>query len=294
MSRKILITGASGFVGRYILNYYKKTKCEAIGTTSGADSENLIVCDIADYRQVSDVIFRTMPDTIIHCAALSSVMLGEPSDYYITNVIGTENILRSLKSSVNKKVRFIFISTAGVYGNQPVDCLHENLCPMPVHHYGMSKFCAERVVMNFEDVVDYTIVRPFNIIGKGQHSEFIVPKLANAFMSRQEYVELGNIDVYRDYMDVESACEAITKLEMAKISFGETVNLCTGRATSLRQLIEEFEKISGHSMEIRTNNKFVRNNEVWKLIGSADKLNKLLGGQIRSTDVGAVLRDMLN
>ncbi|WP_443971579.1 NAD-dependent epimerase/dehydratase family protein [Sphingobium sp. CR28] len=293
MSRKILVTGAAGFLGRYLMRRVRDSSGVAIGTSGRNADADLYHCDITDERQVAAVIEAVQPDVIIHCAAISSVTAGKPLQYYMTNVIGTENILRGVQKVSGQKVRFMFISTAGVYGNQESDVLHEDLCPSPVHHYGMSKFCAEKLMKNYEDFIDFTVIRPFNIIGRGQNEDFVVPKLAEAFRSRQKSIQLGNVEVYRDYMDVYSACDCIVRLIDAPRSIGKTVNLCTGQPTSLRELIDMFSEITGHTIKIERNENLVRRNEVWKLIGDNGRLTDFLDRQILKTDVLNVLRSML-
>lgn len=273
---RILVTGATGFVGSCVFNLLKKEGHDMFGTTKSKPDKQILYCNIESSDEVNELIDLIRPEIIIHCAAISSVTSSASGDYYLSNTVGTENILKSL-SSVGKKTRFIFISTAGVYGNQDTDCLSEDLCPKPVHHYGMSKFCSERVVHNFRDIVDYTIIRPFNIIGEGQSADFIVPKLSRAFAAREAVLRLGNIDVYRDYIDIEEACSIIAHIVFENDSIGEVYNLCSGVPVSLKELLTLFQKFTGHDIQIEVAPEFVRRNEVWRLTGDATKLKKLIG-----------------
>lgn len=288
----ILVTGASGFLGQTLTKQLHAAGKEFVGLTSGAPGPNQMQCDMRDAAQVRAVVEAVRPDIVIHAAALSSVTASAPANYYLTNVIGTENLLVPL-SELGKRVRFLLISTAGVYGNHPVDVLTEDLPPQPVHHYGLSKFAAERVTQNFTDALDWTIVRPFNVIGSAQSNTFILPKLCLAFAAGERQIRLGNIDVYRDYIDVDSACEILTQLVDREAAIGETVNLCTGEGTSLRELIDILQEIAGYEIEIVAAPEFTRKSEVWRLLGSEAKLRQCLGGPVPSRPLKSVVYEVL-
>lgn len=281
---RILVTGATGFVGSYMYKLLQADGNTVFGTTKSKISDNIYYCNIEDGEKVFSLIHSLSPDVIIHSAAISSVTSSSSYKYYLSNTVGTENILDAA-AKLNKKTRFIFISTAGVYGNQDTDCLSEELCPKPVHHYGMSKFCGERVVQNYRDVLDYTILRPFNIIGQGQSSDFIVPKLAKAFAVRNPVVRLGNIGVYRDYLDITEACEIIRYIINCDEAIGQTYNLCSGLPVSLEELLALFRNFTGHDIKVEIAPEFVRKNEVWRLIGDAKKIRQLVGDTVKPIPV---------
>lgn len=290
---RILVTGATGFLGRHLCMHLTSMGHDVYGTSNrGKVDERTFFCDVFEQSSVNSVFEQSKPDIIVHCAAISSVTSSAAADYYRVNTVGTENMINAAVAAGGKK-RFILVSTAGVYGNQNTDQLHEELCPKPVHHYGMSKFCAERVLLNHRDNLDYTIVRPFNIIGVGQDEEFIMPKLVNAFFERQPVIRLGNIDVFRDYIDVSDACEIIARLIFNASSVGEICNLCTGRPVSIHELLQLLKQVTGHDIEVQIDPKFVRKNEVWRLLGDATKVEKLTGGPLSGLTVKESLRRML-
>lgn len=291
MSR-ILVTGASGFVGAVVQQRLGQQDHEVLGTTTGIPDSGTRYCNIEDHGAVTALLHDFEPEILIHCAAISSVTAGRTMDYYRVNTAGTENLLDAF-AQTRKRRRFILVSTAGVYGNQEQQILHEDLCPKPVHHYGMSKFCCERIVQNYAEQVEYTIIRPFNIIGEGQNAEFIVPKLVGAFHAHQPEVRLGNIDVYRDYVDIHDAAEILAKLAFAPAAAQQTVNLCSGKPVSLKDLIATLEGITGHHIEVEVASEFVRRNEVWRLLGDPRKLERLMGGSLEFKPIEQTLRRML-
>lgn len=289
----IFITGISGFIGSELERQMTAAGHNVTGSSFHGHNEKHIKCDIRKKEEVVEAIKNVRPDIVIHAAALSSVTLGRTMDYYESNVLGTENIVEALNSLGTRK-RLVFISTAGVYGNQPVEVLSEELPPLPVSHYGISKFACERVLANIADTHDVTIIRPFNIIGPGQNPSFIVPKLIKHFIELQPTIRLGNLDPVRDYIDIKTCCEIITNLTMCPKSYGETVNLCAGTGTSVRELLETLNDLTGHSIEAIKAPEFIRKSEVWRLLGSTAKLERLLGSPVKSRPLREVLAEILN
>lgn len=290
MSR-ILITGATGFLGAHFFKLFERKGYETYGTSTTRAADRIRLCNIENFSEIKSVLGDIRPDLVIHCAAIASVTSSPPGKYYTTNVIGAENVIQASVSAGVK--RLIHISTAGVYGNQETDLLSEALAPKPVHHYGMSKFCSERVALNYKNNIDISIVRPFNIIGRGQNDEFIVPKLVNAFKNKQEFIKLGNIDVYRDYIDIHDSVNFVFEIINNPDSYGKIINLCTGRATSIRDLLQELRDLTSHEIKVSIASEFVRKNEVWRLLGDSSKLKSLIGDDFNIVPVRDTLKDML-
>ncbi|MEG0722301.1 MAG: SDR family oxidoreductase, partial [Lachnospiraceae bacterium] len=165
---KIFITGINGFFGKNLANYLRRQGHEVTGGSRVADKEKCVEkFDLGSSECMYQALALHQPDVIIHTAALSSVTEGRTLDYYEVNTLGTENLLNAV-DRLQKRTRFLYVSTAGVYGNQATDLLHEDLVPNPVSHYGVSKFAAECLVRaEFSKRHDVTVIRPFNIIGVG-------------------------------------------------------------------------------------------------------------------------------
>jgi len=120
------------------------------------------------------------------------------------------------------------------------------------------------------------ITRPFNYSGVGQHEIFVIPKIVRAFANRDSAIELGNLNVHREFNDVRDVCAAYISLLEAPCR-NEKVNICSGNPVSLAEVIMLMESISGHHPEIKINQDFVRVNEIPMLVGSNERLKRITG-----------------
>jgi nucleoside-diphosphate-sugar epimerase len=171
----------------------------------------------------------------------------------------------------------IVASSANVYGNQAGDTLHEDLPLLPANDYGVSKAAVEHLSRIFLPRLPITVVRPFNYTGAGQSASFLVPKIVAHFRRREAAIELGNTQVARDFSDVRDVSAIYSRLLGNTLALGETLNICSGKAVSLGQVIDTCARISGHRLEVRINPAFVRANEVRVLAGSPARLNSIVG-----------------
>ena len=202
---------------------------------------------------------------------------GDPLDVFRTNLFGTDHLLKACVEYAPNVKKVILASTANVYGRQEEEKLAETICPQPVNYYGSSKLAMEHMALTYSEKLPITIVRPFNCIGRGQDIKFLVPKIVWHFQQGKELIELGNIDVFRDFLDVRIASSAYRRLLGVKSS-GMTLNLCSGRLTSLREIVDLIADISGRDIEINVNPEFVRENEILRLCGDNSRLINLIGG----------------
>jgi GDP-6-deoxy-D-talose 4-dehydrogenase len=117
------------------------------------------------------------------------------------------------------------------------------------------------------------IVRPFNYTGVGQDGRFLIPKIVRHFRDKEPVIELGNLDVWREFGDVRTVA-TIYRMLIENCPKDETLNVCTGQTYSLKEVIALCEKLTGHKIEIKVNPEFVRENEVRELKGDNSRLLK--------------------
>jgi len=132
----------------------------------------------------------------------------------------------------------------------------------------------EHMARLWMDRLPITLARPFNYTGVGQSLQFVVPKIVDHFRRRELFIELGNIQVARDFSDVRDVARCYRRLIEVSPA-GECVNLCSGQAHALAEVIAELERMAGYRIEIRVNPEFVRASEVICLAGDPTRLELL-------------------
>lgn len=269
--QRVLITGASGFTGRYVAAAFQAGGCEIVpfAQPSGAP------VDLLDRAAVSAAVESARADVVIHLAAIAFVAHGDVDEMYRVNVVGTRNLLDVLSRLDQRPRHVLLASSANVYGNTE-GRLAESSPPAPVNDYAVSKYAMELMAAQFAGVLPMTFVRPFNYTGVGQAERFLIPKIVSHFKRREARLELGNLDVARDFNDVRNVAESYVRLASLE-GTGQAVNLCSGQAYSLMDVVGMMCDIAGHSPEIVVNPAFVRQNEVRVLVGDPSRFNAMVG-----------------
>lgn len=264
---RLLITGADGFTGQHLIKL--------------AESEGYEVCalrsNLVDAAAVAEEVAGVAPTHVCHLAAISAVTHADEEAFYRVNLFGTLNLLKVLRVLPVVPQKVLLASSANVYGNADSAAISEQVCPKPVNHYAMSKLAMEHMALTYADQLPIVITRPFNYTGVGHDDRFVVPKIVDHFAQGATELELGNLDVEREYNDVRMLCDAYLKLLKLGVP-GEIYNVCSGRMFSLGAVIALIEKMTGKTMRVRVNPAFVRANEVRRLAGDATKLEAAVGG----------------
>jgi len=272
VSKRVLITGIEGFTGKHLQKYLSDRGFVVYGTSVfDIEDSNIYQVDITNSSKFAQVISEVNPDYIIHLAAISSPAHKDISAIYKINTIATIDMLDIVAKTLPNIKKVIIASSAAVYGNLGVEVLHEDLCPKPANHYGASKYSSETLSYRFDSNFPLIRVRPFNYTGVGQSNNFVIPKIVNHFKEHKESIELGNIDVIREFNDVEYACEVYYRLLSNDIA-STTLNLCSGRGIKLVDVLKMMESIAGYKIKVVQNPDFMRRDEIPKLIGSTKKL----------------------
>ena len=279
LMQTVLITGLRGFTGHYLATALRTRGTRVLGLVQeapqGADE---IACDLTDAPAVREAVALVRPTHVAHLAALAFVGHGDARAFYDVNLFGTLNLLEALATLDAPPQRVLIASSANVYGTPDVEVIDESVCPAPVNHYACSKLAMEHMVRTSFERLPVVITRPFNYTGVGQDAKFLIPKIVSHFKRRAPFIELGNLDVSRDFSDVRDVAAVYAALLLdARGVEGQTLNVCSGQAHSLRDVLAMAEGISGHAMEVRVNPAFVRANEVPRLLGSGRKLQERAG-----------------
>lgn len=263
---RILLTGAEGFTGRHFQNKAKSLGHDVVEFKA----------DLTNADAVSAEVKTICPSHVIHLAAISSVTHADEEAFYQVNLFGTQNLLKALSDLPNAPEKVLLASSANVYGNASVSPIPETYCPKPVNHYALSKLAMELMSTSFAQLLPIVIARPFNYTGILHDNRFVVPKIVEHFQQRAAEIELGNLDVLREYNDVRMVCQAYLDLLNLGVP-GEAYNIASGRAVALKTIISTLEEITGHNMNVKVNPAFIRPNEINILSGASQKIEDLLG-----------------
>lgn len=299
--RRVLVTGLGGFTGRYLQAALEQRDWEVWGLgaqpapegTTGANAARYLQADLADSSALAHALAQASPQSVIHLAAIAFVGHGDADAFYRVNLLGTRHLLAALAALPKPPARVLLASSANVYGNQTEGMLDEATPPRPANDYAVSKLAMEHMARLWADRLPLTIVRPFNYTGVGQSADFLLPKIVAHFRRRAATIELGNLDVWRDFSDVRAVADAYCRLLDAPGAVGTTVNLCSGHSHSLRGIVTMAEQITGHRLPVQVNPAFVRANEVKTLLGNPAYLHTLIGADWANPPLQDTLRWML-
>jgi nucleoside-diphosphate-sugar epimerase len=278
VGKRVLITGIHGFTGRYMADELQAHGYEVVGLGSQpSGNENHHQMDLADGPGLNALLAQIQPDVVVHLAALAFVGHGAAEAFYRVNLIGTRNLLAAIADCGKKLDCVLLASSANVYGNASAGLLSESTPPSPANDYAVSKLAMEYMANLWKERLPLVITRPFNYSGVGQADNFLLPKIVSHFRRKVEKIELGNLDVWRDFSDVRALVQAYRGLIEVK-PIGQTVNVSSGTTHSLREVIEMCRGFTGHDIQVEVNPAFVRANEVKTLCGDNSRLRSLLPG----------------
>jgi nucleoside-diphosphate-sugar epimerase len=298
---RTLVTGAAGFTGRYVAEaltargheVHGLVHCEEEMRQSIPGFAQLHLGDLCDLDAVRRVTDAVRPEHVVHLAAIAFVAHGDVNEMYRVNVVGTRQLLQALMELRAKPSSILLASSANVYGNVRQGVIDESVPAAPVNDYGVSKIAMEYVASIYRETLPLIVVRPFNYTGRGQSTNFIIPKIVEHARAKAKIIKLGNLDVARDFSDVRTVADTYARLLSSPATRGQTLNVCSGRAVTLHEVLELVTQLSGHQFDVEINPAFIRPNEVRSLHGSRIRLESVIG-PVQPIALEDTLRWMLN
>jgi GDP-4-dehydro-6-deoxy-D-mannose reductase len=280
---KVLVTGAAGFAGRWLVRELEEAGHEAVG----APRSDL---DVTDAAAFAVFVAAVRPDAIAHLAGISfgPDARRDPDRTFAVNVGGTQSVMAA--AAAQRGVAVLVVSSSDVYGAPaPDDLPLPETAPLRADQpYGLSKVGAERVAQDAAWGVPVAIVRPFNHTGAGQRPEFVVPALAERIVRAADrgdpFISAGNVDVRRDFSDVRDIVRAyrlvLERLVAGDLPGGHRVyNVASGRAVAVRDIVAAMAAIVGIEVAIKVDPALVRTNDPAEIRGDASRIAADLGWQ---------------
>ncbi|MFA6095234.1 MAG: SDR family NAD(P)-dependent oxidoreductase [Candidatus Paceibacterota bacterium] len=293
--KKILVTGADGFIGSNIVEYlieegalvrafvyYNSFNSWGWLDTFSKDklkNVEIVQGDIRDPWLVDEAVKSC--DFVFHLAALISIPYSYTAveSFIETNVKGTLNILQAAR--VHKPKRVLITSTSEVYGTAlyvPMDEKHPLQSQSP---YSASKSAADRLGESFYRSfgVPVVTVRPFNAFGPRQSTRAVLPTIITQVLSGAKVIKLGRTDTIRDFNYVKDLARAYCAIAVADGVEGQEINVASGEGITIGEAAEMILRLTGKKAVIESESARLRpdSSEVERLVGSCEKLKKLTG-----------------
>lgn len=262
----ILITGVDGFIGKQLSKALVKRGHEIKGSGNVLDKNRI-------EKEIKDV------DCVIHLAAKTTHkdLVENKFEALETNIDGTKNVLDAFIRSEAKK--FIYPSSGKVYGKIESLPISETHPTNPLNVLGKTKLIAEKFIEFYSNNdKEFVILRIFNVYGKGQKENFLVPTILKQVSLRKEEIMLGDTEAKRDYVYIDDVVSAIVKAVERKDKMGLLIyNICSGVGRSAKDIVYLIGKILGKDIKIKVNRKLLRSDESEAEYGSYELAKKELG-----------------
>ena len=292
-NKKILITGADGFIGSHLTEYLllKGYNVKALSyynsfnywgwLDSFPKNKNLEVVtgDVRDPHFCKEITKEI--DIVFHLAALIAIPYSylAPDAYVDTNIKGTLNICQASKENGVKKI--LVTSTSEVYGTAQYVPIDEKHPKQPQSPYSASKIGADAIALSFYNAFNspVVIVRPFNTYGPRQSARAIIPTIISQIASGISEIKLGDLSPTRDFNYVLDTCKGFELLANSDAAIGEEVNISSNSEISMRDTFNLIAKIMRSDVKFIEDEQRLRpkNSEVFRLYGDNTKIKQLTG-----------------
>jgi len=296
---RIVITGFSGFVSGYFVDYLEKNKIisEVLGIDihqAQTDCQNYEYSnvkfkqiDLLNSEVLESIINEFQPEYLLHLASYSSVGFSwqNPSLSFRNNINIFLNLIEIIRK-ISPRCRILSVGSSEEYGSfdEKKLPLLEEYPLQPLSPYAAARVSQENLskVYSTGYGLDITMTRSFNHIGPGQKDIFVIPSFAKQLveikkgLKKEKRLLTGDISVIRDFLDVRDVVDAYYKLLISGKK-GEVYNVCSGKGVGLNDIIDAFCSILDIKVELTTDKSLIRPNENKIIFGSNEKLKNAAG-----------------
>lgn len=291
MTHRILITGASGFVGSALLQLLQRdhSGCEVFAFGHGNGQPNAI--DLLNRKAVDDAVREVQPTALVHLAAVAvpSDARNAPRHAWDVNVTGTMNLAESVLHHA-PDARFVYVGSSEAYGasfQSVAGPVTEDVPLRPMTVYGATKAAADLMIGQMAyDGLRAIRFRPFNHTGPGQSDGYVVSAFARqvaeiASGKSKPIIHVGNLEAERDFLDVRDVVRAYAKSVILDLDDGpdHVYNIASGHSRKIREILDALITQSGIDIEVRPDPEKLRPNDIPSASGDASKARAELNWQ---------------
>jgi len=297
---RALVTGASGFIARHLMTELGRQGWKVIGATRFPQEGNIgphVVLGPAPWTtaRLAEVLAEARPDVVFHMAGL---LQASAIDLFEVNTLTAVRWFEAL-DLVGARPLTVLAGSAAEYGPVDSSCLpvRETQPCEPVTAYGISKL-AQTLVGSARARAGQRVLmtRIFNPVGIGMPRTLALASFAHqisALPARGGTLQVGNLDMARDFIDVREAARLVVALASRPDSFGKVYNICSGRAYVLRSLLGQMIRASGRQVTVTVDAARLRPGDAPEFFGSTERL-RAAGLQPRAPDFGRLLPELLD
>lgn len=292
--KKVLITGASGFVGGHLIDHllnngeyeiYGTYRSEAPGKTH--DQLHFLKADLENKEDVTVLLGKVQPEWIFHLAAQANVpqSIKDPIRTFHSNIDSQLNLFLSLKEQELLETKVLLVSSAEVYGYvRPEDIPVDEQTPhRPANPYAVSKIAQD--YLGFQYHLSYKLpivrVRPFNHVGPGQAPTFVVSDFAKQVAeiekgTREPVMKVGNLEAKRDFTDVRDMVR-LYPLLLERGEVGEVYNAGAGVSHSAREILDLLLDASSTKITVEQDSAKMRPSDIPEIRADITKVTSVIG-----------------
>lgn len=316
---RVLVAGGAGYIGSHTVKELLREGYEVVifdnfstGKQELIAGGDVVVGDLMDKQSLRDIFHKQTIDAVLHFASL--IQVGEsfldPQKYYTHNLISSLNLLEVMME--NGVERFIFSSSAAVYGNPQKIPIPESHPLNPFNPYGQTKFFLETILQDYEKAygLKFISLRYFNAAGadpEGQLGEMhdpethLIPNILLFLLGKKERFELYGTDfetpdgtAIRDYIHVTDLASAhvLALKKILALPSSDFINLGANKGYSVLEVIRKTEELTGRKVDYQEKPK--RKGDVPVLLASREKAEKILGWRPRLSAIETIIETAWN
>ena len=310
---KVLVCGGAGYIGSNMTAMLANEGHEPVvydnlskGHRDAVKDAEFVLGDLADYDLLVETLEKHDIEAVMHFAAFIEVgeSVDQPLRYYHNNFNNAQNLLEAMEKVGVKK--FVFSSTAAVYGKPETVPITEDVPKAPINPYGDSKLAVEKMCyfQSLTGRLNYAVLRYFNACGAGGNGKIgedhspeshLIPLIIQAAMGKREDIKIFGTDYdtpdgtcVRDYIHIEDLCKAhllaLSKLDTEKQL---TFNLGNGKGYSVREVIDTVKKVSGKDFKVTETDR--RPGDPPVLTADATRAKQILGWKTDFPELEAIV-----